>query len=176
LATRCQFAYIYMTQLVRSNRKTTDDPIAIKANIAHSFITQRGFEMIKAMITCGEILCTKKYRLGHGRWLPWVKLNLDFHFKTANNYMRLYENRDEILLAEPGSLREALSIIADTDRITPGLLSGDEKILIRNIVSPIRVVKARLRKLPKDPMHYESVVRVMQMLTDALKDLMEEIS
>jgi hypothetical protein len=43
--------------------KNTTDPDAIKANIFHNFVTQRGFEVIKAMIRCGEVLAEKKSRL-----------------------------------------------------------------------------------------------------------------
>jgi hypothetical protein len=154
----------------------TIDPDAIKANIAHNFLTQRGFEMIKAMIMCGEILYNKKRKLKHGQWNRWIKLNLEFSRMTANRYIRLYEHREEILAEEPGSLREALAIISDTKRVTPGLLSGDEKILYKNIVSPIKVVQGRLKRLPRDPMHYDSVVKIMHLLADALDELQEDIS
>ena len=91
--------------------RKTNDPDAIKANTARNFITQRGFEMIKAMIMVGEILSTKKARLRHGSWMSWVITNLDFSYKTATNYIRLYENRDEVLAQEPGTLQDAIAII-----------------------------------------------------------------
>jgi hypothetical protein len=156
-------------------KNPTTDKDAELINTAHRFVTSRGFEMIKAMIKCGELLTLKKRSIGHGRWLRWIKFNLEFSDWTANRYMHLYEHRDEVLAEEPGSLREALAIISDTKRITPGLLSGDEKILHRNIVSPINVVYRRLDRLPRDPMHYESVVKIMGLLREALDRLESKI-
>ncbi|SRR5258705_2821850 len=157
------------------DRKETTDPVAIKLNIAHTFITHRGWEMVKASITCGRLLTEQKIRLGHGKFMRWTKSELVFSWQTANVYMKLYQFRDMLTDAEPQSLRAALSFIRGDKRITPGLLSGDERVLYRNIVSPIKIVKGRLKKLPIDPIHYESIVKVMNDLQEALIDLLEEI-
>jgi hypothetical protein len=152
-------------------KKSTTDPDAIKANIAHNLVTQRGFEIVKAMIFCGEILDQKKQSLPHGKWLPWIRANLDFTERTAQYYLKLYEHRDEVLLERPQSLLGAIALFSDTQRITPGLLSGDEKILRRNLVTPVRVVRKRLGRLPIDPMHYESVNEILEELSDEVRKL-----
>jgi hypothetical protein len=116
--------------------KPTNDPEAIKANIAHNFITQRGFEAVKAMVMVGKILWDKKQQLGHGRWIPWCEENLVFSYKTASNYMRLYDNRVRIFDVQPESLLQAIRLILEDSkpkRITPGLLSADHKILHKNL-------------------------------------------
>jgi hypothetical protein len=76
----------------------------------------------------------------------------------------LYENRDRLLNSQAESLTQAIALLSDTKRITPGLLSGDEKILRRNIVTPIKAVRKRLRKLPTDPLHYETVLKIVHEL------------
>ena len=167
----CSIA-ITMSQLVG---KPTDDPDAIEANVAHDFITQGAFDMIKAMIMVGEILHRKKAQLAHGKWIPWVKHNLEFSYKTATNYMRLYEHRDEVFAQEPGSLQDAIATLSDRKRITPGLLSGDHKVLRRKIVKPSIVVRKRLKRMPTDPGHYEAVLQVMQELESEMAKLRDEI-
>jgi len=157
-------------------KKTTTDPEAIKANTAHNFITHRGFEMIKAMVMVGEILFHKKNLLGHGKWIPWVEDNLEFSYKTATNYIRLFENRDEIFARKPISLQDTLAILSDTKRITPGLLLGDYKLLRRNIVEPIKIVRNRIKRMPKEPIHYEMVVQIMEELQAEIDKLINEIS
>jgi hypothetical protein len=156
------------------DRKESTDPIAIKVNIAHSFITHRGWEMVKGAIACGHLLTEHKQQLGHGRFLRWCKSELVFSWQTANVYMKLYEFRDRLNELEPESLRTALKL-THGDKRTQGLLSGDEKILRRNILGPIKTVKRRLRRLPTDPIHYETVVDIVNELRNVLEELMEEL-
>jgi len=169
-------------------KKQTTDPEAIRANTIHNFVIQRGWEMVKAAITCGEILFKKKEELkdkryekggrgkrGYGNFGKWAEANLDFTWQTACTYMKLYEHQARIYDMEFNSIRAALAFIRGDDRITPGLISGDEKILRRNIVSPIKVVKARLKKLPKDPIHYDTVMRIIEELEVAVNELIDEL-
>lgn len=152
-------------------KEATTDLDAIRANQAHNFACEAGTRTIKALITCGEILFLKKQSLAHGRWLPWVRQHLDFSEKTAQNYLRVYQHRDEILQAQAQSLLGALTIISDTKRMTPGLLSADEKILRRNLVSPLRVVRKRLHQLPRDPLFYETLNKILTEVADEVRNL-----
>jgi hypothetical protein len=36
----------------------------------------------------------RKELVGHGKWIPWLKANVEFTEATACNYMRLFEYRD----------------------------------------------------------------------------------
>ena len=47
-------------------------------------------------IRAGELLTEQKAKLGHGKWLPWVKSNLPFTSRTASSYMKLFEERDRL--------------------------------------------------------------------------------
>jgi hypothetical protein len=137
---------------------------------AHRFVTERGFETIKAKVLCGKILYHKKQSLRHGRWIPWVRANLDFTERTAQYYLKLYEYRDQVLQEQPQSLLKAIALLSDTKRLTPGLLSGDEKILRGNIV------RQRLKRLPRHPIHYETVAKIMGELNEELMKLLDAIS
>jgi len=169
-----------MVLLKDKNKKETTDPVAIKANILHNFVTQKGWEMVKAAIACGKLLTEKKNKLrqatkGYGNFGKWVEANLDFSWRTVNVYMQLYEHQAQIYDMEFDSIRGALHFIRGDDRITPGKLAGDEKILRRNIVSPIKIVKARLKKMPSDPIHYDIVMRVVAELHQAIAELLQEL-
>jgi len=47
-------------------------------------------------IRIGEVLTDVKKSLGHGSWLPWLETNVPFSKRTANQYMRAYQNRDKL--------------------------------------------------------------------------------
>jgi hypothetical protein len=49
---------------------------------------------VKKAIRIGELLSEQKACLQHGEFLPWIKANLSFTERTAQNYMRLYTQRD----------------------------------------------------------------------------------
>jgi Protein of unknown function (DUF3102) len=45
-------------------------------------------------IKCGELLVAQKEECKHGSWIPWLKANVKFNKKTANQYMRCYRKRE----------------------------------------------------------------------------------
>ncbi len=47
-------------------------------------------------IRAGELLAEAKAQCPHGTWLPWLELNFEGSTRTAQEYMRLYNHRDEI--------------------------------------------------------------------------------
>ncbi len=58
----------------------------------------------------GRLLLLIKRSCGHGKWLPWIKANLEFSPKTANTYMVVAENWEQIRSASNFrslSIREA---------------------------------------------------------------------
>ncbi len=65
-------------------------------------------------IRAGELLMEAKSQCEHGGWLPWLEANFDGAHRTAQEYMRLYNHRDEIRantrdsahLSASGALRE----------------------------------------------------------------------
>lgn len=66
----------------------------------------------------GELLTECKASLGHGQWLPWLKANTKISERTARNYMRVFNRRDELkseTIADLTDAYDALAYHAETD-------------------------------------------------------------
>jgi len=53
-------------------------------------------KIIEKVIRLGELLTTLKEELPHGSFTNWIKENCQFTERTARNYMRAYQRRDEL--------------------------------------------------------------------------------
>jgi hypothetical protein len=80
----------------------------------HNEINQHAINAVLKGIRIGEILATTKESTKHGDWTLWVERNLPFSARMANNYIRMFDNKDIIHGAE--SSREALKLIAAPNR------------------------------------------------------------
>jgi Protein of unknown function (DUF3102) len=68
-------------------------------------------------IRAGELLAEAKAECPHGTWLPWLEDNFEGSVRSAQEYMRLYNHRDEIRvkmqdsahLSVSGALKERAS-------------------------------------------------------------------
>jgi Protein of unknown function (DUF3102) len=65
---------------------------AAEANAAH----RRIVGSVQDAIEIGEFLTMKKQSLPHGKWLPWLKANIEFAQNTAWRYMNLAANRGKL--------------------------------------------------------------------------------
>src|SRR5215203_6151081 len=54
-------------------------------------------------IRAGELLAEAKGKCAHGEWLPWLRHNFEGSERTAQVYMQMYRNRDEIRAKTQGS-------------------------------------------------------------------------
>jgi hypothetical protein len=105
---------------------------------------------------------------GSGR--TWTSVNA-----PRNIICSFTRNREQILVEQPESLTPAINLLSDTRRVSPSLLSADEKILRHNLVTSIQIVRKRLRKLPRDPAHYETVVKIIEELREELRELSADL-
>ena len=48
---------------------------------------------LQIAIQIGELLVEQKQKCGHGKWIPWIKANLEFSVDTAGRYMNCFRNR-----------------------------------------------------------------------------------
>lgn len=62
-------------------------------------------------VELGEMLVEQKSTLPSGSFTSWVDENLPFTIRTAQNYMKLYEKRDVLALADPANITEAYLVI-----------------------------------------------------------------
>ena len=58
---------------------------------------------LQIAIQIGELLVAQKAKCKHGEWLPWVEANLRFTPRTAQQYIRCFENRGKLPNAKAAS-------------------------------------------------------------------------
>ena len=67
-------------------------------------------------INVGELLKETKPLIGHGDWLNWIKDNCNFSERTAQNYIRMADNKTELLNTKRVahlSYRDAIKLLAE---------------------------------------------------------------
>ena len=64
-------------------------------------------------IRIGQLLTEQKASLKHGEWLPWVKDNLPFDARTAQNYTRCSGERDRLKNENVSYLADAYKMLAE---------------------------------------------------------------
>lgn len=69
-------------------------------------------------IRIGELLTEQKERLGHGRFGAWCA-KLPFGQRTAQNYMRLFDQRDRLKSETVSHLTRAYRLLGRKDRDQP---------------------------------------------------------
>jgi hypothetical protein len=89
-------------------------------NDLHHQIMGQGRTTLTNALHLGELLTAKKAPMKHGVWRDWVKANLDFDIRTAQNYAKLYNRRDEFLEKSESaaflSLRDAYRMLAPASK------------------------------------------------------------
>jgi hypothetical protein len=68
---------------------------------------------LKKAIRIGELLSEQKASLKHGEFIPWIKANLPFTERTAQNYMRLYQHRDQLKNETVSYLTEGYKLLQE---------------------------------------------------------------
>ena len=51
---------------------------------------------LEKAIEIGRLLTAQKAKCGHGKWLPWIKANLEFGDRQAQRYIRCYDHREKL--------------------------------------------------------------------------------
>lgn len=67
---------------------------------------------LESAIRIGELLTEQKTGLPHGQFTPWIEDSLPFTPRTARNYMRLFEHRDQLKTETVSVLGEAYRLLA----------------------------------------------------------------
>jgi hypothetical protein len=101
-------------------------------------------------IRIGALLAEQKASLKHGEFIPWIKANLPFTERTAQNYMRLYDRREQLKNESVSYLNEAYRLL--TAPKTPGTLEdwrheesvGKTKRLLSRIVATKHAIGKRI--------------------------------
>src|SRR5258707_5120533 len=67
-----------------------------RINRRHRQIMEFGKRALEEAIDIGRELSDAKSSLEHGEWLPWVEDNLEFTTRTAQRYISVWDNRDQL--------------------------------------------------------------------------------
>lgn len=62
-------------------------------------------------IEIGGILVKAKAKVGHGNWAEWLKKNVDFSERTAEDYANFFRNRGALKSAKVANLSEARDLV-----------------------------------------------------------------
>jgi hypothetical protein len=87
---------------------------AKKINQLHASVLKHARHALDEAIQIGGLLGKVKDKLEHGQWLPWLEANVPFTIMTANQYLRCFENREQLKLKNVLSLSEAYRLMAGT--------------------------------------------------------------
>ena len=96
-----------------STTSSTTTSAVAEIIVLHSGIITAARKTLDTGIRIGELLVEQKSKLRHGLWLSWVKENLPFDVRTAQNYTRVYDRREELK-------NESVSHLGDAYRILCG--------------------------------------------------------
>jgi hypothetical protein len=77
----------------------------------HNKINRTAKSLLSMVIRVGELLTLKKQRLPHGQFTRWIKKNLPFSPRTAQNYMTVFRNKREIKSAKISVLSDAYKLV-----------------------------------------------------------------
>lgn len=78
--------------------------LASEINAAHRFGAVHCARGLDSFRKAGELLAQAKKRVGHGRWIRWVKKHLEFGERQAQKYMRLACEWGRLANTNSGSL------------------------------------------------------------------------
>lgn len=91
---------------------------AEQINAEHRACCAAVTKSLEHAVRCGELLLQAKAAVPHGGWQPWLKQHFPASNRTARQYMRLANHRDEIEAKRHGSavlgIDEAVKLIAAT--------------------------------------------------------------
>ncbi len=71
---------------------------------------------VEKMIEIGGELHTQRESLDHGQWLPWIKANLPFSYKTVERYVSCWENRAKLKLDRLSNLESAYKMLTNGNK------------------------------------------------------------
>ena len=83
-----------MASIVKTDTGLTD--LATAINAEHEQARQALLRGCEHAVKAGELLLEAKAKVKRGQWLPWLAVNCDVAERTAQLYMRLARNRDQL--------------------------------------------------------------------------------
>jgi hypothetical protein len=107
-------------------------------------------QSLEKAIRIGELLTEQKESLKHGEYTPWLKANVPFSDRTAQNYMRVYRERDRIKTETVSDLTGAYKLLAD-HHDNPDCFDADGWLEIINEVNSTFLNHLKNCQIPTEP-------------------------
>ncbi|MCJ7447963.1 MAG: DUF3102 domain-containing protein [Bacteroidales bacterium] len=108
---------------------------AKKINTLHEGIMSLLHQGIEKAVEIGELLTGKKAELQHGEFGIWIKDNLIFTDRTAQRYMKLFENKDKVL--QTGNISEAYKMLGEGKNDNVSDLNNKKSLTIDTVIKQI---------------------------------------
>ena len=86
----------------KTERATVDTAVA-RINAKHHELSALGGTMLSEAVELGSMLAEQKRKIGHGGWLAWCEVSLEFSVRQAEKYLTIYEKRDLLQIRSPTS-------------------------------------------------------------------------
>ena len=119
--------------------------IATQINTEHARVQSAIREGLQHALKCGELLAQAKALVNHGEWLPWLSKNCAVSERTAQAYMRVFQNWPELSKSATVAdltYRGALALLADpfeSPEVQPG--SKEELGVIRKTYEALKEIR-----------------------------------
>jgi hypothetical protein len=119
-----------------------DKQLAEQINTEHKAVIDGLRASLDHAIKAGELLLDAKRIAGHGNWLGWLQANCQFSERTAQNYIKLAENKERLLNTQRVadlSLREAIGLLSTSkpDNTEDDLESKNESATSSTFIAEI---------------------------------------
>ncbi len=106
------------------------DSLAQRINAEHRAFETAFRKTAEHGIRAGELLTEAKGQCSHGTWLDWLKANFEGSPRTAQGYMRLFHNRDEVRANTQSfahlGIGAALTELSEPRRVMP----SEERVIV----------------------------------------------
>jgi hypothetical protein len=100
--------------------------LAARIKAEHEAVALALNESVRHAMAAGELLIEAKARLQHGAWLPWLRDHCTISERTAQLYMRVAKNRDEI----EAQMRNSVADLSLNEAAALLMLSSDVRKLL----------------------------------------------
>lgn len=132
--------------VVKSDVLRVDD-LATEIEREHTIVLGNLNNALRSALRIGELLNKAKAEIGHGKFTAWITENLPFTERTARNYMRIANRKDEIAAAGVTELSAVYQMIADNRN---GLEEGRSESSRRAPGGLLRKYRAKERLTAKE--------------------------
>lgn len=127
--------------------------LAEQINAEHRAFVGTFRKAVEQGIRAGELLTQAKEQCPHGTWLQWLEENFEGSVRTAQEYLRLYNHRDQIRaktrdsahLSIGGALRELASprgepatfeVVYESNDVDPEQTAGTTEFILEHAAQP----------------------------------------